>query len=190
MPPGQSSAKEPRELFESCAGVHPAERHLQVAPGLAFQRLPRPPGPLLLLCRRRCRSGQGDRGGPPQGVLLRRHQPVGRQRRGHARPVGVPGACLPLSVLPLLACVWSSILLAHRALHISMVCQCRRPYAACLSREKKPIVLQQACRLIRVFWWQVGPCTGIDGPDQLWMSRYILIRLAELYNIEASLQRR
>jgi len=34
--------------------------------------------------------------------------------------------------------------------------------------------------------WQVGPCTGIDGPDQLWMARYILIRLAELYNIEVS----
>lgn len=37
-------------------------------------------------------------------------------------------------------------------------------------------------------WWnvQVGPCTGIDGGDQLWMSRYILLRLAELYNIDVS----
>lgn len=34
--------------------------------------------------------------------------------------------------------------------------------------------------------YQVGPCTGIDGPDQLWMSRYILLRLAELYNIEVT----
>ena len=28
---------------------------------------------------------------------------------------------------------------------------------------------------------------GIDGGDQLWMSRYILVRLAELYNIDVSL---
>ena len=26
--------------------------------------------------------------------------------------------------------------------------------------------------------YQVGPCTGIDGPDQLWMSRYLLYRIA------------
>ena len=31
--------------------------------------------------------------------------------------------------------------------------------------------------------YQVGPCTGIDAGDQLWMSRYILLRLAELYNV-------
>ena len=35
--------------------------------------------------------------------------------------------------------------------------------------------------------WQVGPCEGIDGGDQLWMSRYILVRLAEMYNIDVSL---
>lgn len=34
--------------------------------------------------------------------------------------------------------------------------------------------------------YQVGPCTGIDSGDQLWMSRYILLRLAELYNVEVS----
>ena len=31
---------------------------------------------------------------------------------------------------------------------------------------------------------QVGPCTGIAAGDQLWMSRYILLRVAELYNVE------
>ncbi|GAB4820838.1 hypothetical protein N2152v2_007884 [Parachlorella kessleri] len=34
--------------------------------------------------------------------------------------------------------------------------------------------------------YQVGPCTGIDGPDQLWMSRYLLYRIAELYNVEVT----
>nr|ABC54740.1 glutamine synthetase [Helicosporidium sp. ex Simulium jonesi] len=34
--------------------------------------------------------------------------------------------------------------------------------------------------------YQVGPCTGIESGDQMWMSRYILIRCAELYNVEVS----
>ncbi|KAL6767374.1 Glutamine synthetase cytosolic isozyme [Auxenochlorella protothecoides] len=34
--------------------------------------------------------------------------------------------------------------------------------------------------------YQVGPVTGIDGGDQLWMSRYILVRCAELYNVEVT----
>ena len=38
------------------AGVHTAERHQQVATGLAEQRLPRTPGPLLLLSRSWCRN--------------------------------------------------------------------------------------------------------------------------------------
>lgn len=33
---------------------------------------------------------------------------------------------------------------------------------------------------------QVGPCTGIDMGDELWMARYLLLRLAELYNIEVT----
>ena len=54
----------------------------------------------------------------------------------------------------------------------------------------------QPCVLARHHWMsvpnvdrgrQVGPCEGIDGGDQLWMSRYILVRLAELYNIDVSL---
>ncbi|BDA46382.1 Glutamine synthetase cytosolic isozyme [Coccomyxa sp. Obi] len=34
--------------------------------------------------------------------------------------------------------------------------------------------------------FQVGPCVGIDMGDELWMARYILLRLAELYNIEVT----
>lgn len=34
--------------------------------------------------------------------------------------------------------------------------------------------------------YQVGPCVGINMGDDLWMSRYIMYRLAELYNIEVT----
>eukprot|EP01025_Chloroclados_australasicus_P047168 TRINITY_DN5241_c0_g1_i2.p2 TRINITY_DN5241_c0_g1~~TRINITY_DN5241_c0_g1_i2.p2 ORF type:complete len:407 (-),score=53.22 TRINITY_DN5241_c0_g1_i2:255-1475(-) len=34
--------------------------------------------------------------------------------------------------------------------------------------------------------YQVGPCVGIDMGDQLWMSRYILNRLGEMYNVEVT----
>lgn len=34
--------------------------------------------------------------------------------------------------------------------------------------------------------YQVGPCTGIEGPDQLWMSRYLLTRVCELYNVDVT----
>ena len=32
--------------------------------------------------------------------------------------------------------------------------------------------------------FQVGPCVGIDEGDQLWVARYILIRIAEKYNVK------
>ena len=35
--------------------------------------------------------------------------------------------------------------------------------------------------------YQVGPCTGIAGADQLMMSRFILLRLAEIFNVEVTL---
>jgi glutamine synthetase len=35
--------------------------------------------------------------------------------------------------------------------------------------------------------YQVGPVVGIDGGDQMWMSRYLLQRCAELYNVEVTL---
>lgn len=31
--------------------------------------------------------------------------------------------------------------------------------------------------------YQIGPCTGIDQGDQLWVSRYLLIRIAEKYGV-------
>ena len=39
---------------------------------------------------------------------------------------------------------------------------------------------------MHVCWAQVGPCLGMDMGDDLWMSRYILLRIAELYNIEVT----
>lgn len=33
---------------------------------------------------------------------------------------------------------------------------------------------------------QVGPCVGIDMGDELWMARYLLLRIAELYNVEVT----
>merc|ERR1711871_762261 len=34
--------------------------------------------------------------------------------------------------------------------------------------------------------YQVGPCTGIDSGDQLWMSRYLMLRVCELYGVVVS----
>jgi hypothetical protein len=34
--------------------------------------------------------------------------------------------------------------------------------------------------------YQVGPCVGIDGGDHLWMSRYIMYRVAEIFNVDVS----
>lgn len=34
--------------------------------------------------------------------------------------------------------------------------------------------------------YQVGPCTGIESGDQMWMSRYILHRVCELHDVVAS----
>lgn len=36
--------------------------------------------------------------------------------------------------------------------------------------------------------YQIGPCTGIDAGDQLWISRYILYRIAEKYNVSINLE--
>lgn len=34
--------------------------------------------------------------------------------------------------------------------------------------------------------YQVGPCIGIAGADELWMSRFLLYRICEVYNVEAT----
>ena len=36
--------------------------------------------------------------------------------------------------------------------------------------------------------YQIGPCTGIDSGDQVWMSRYILQKVAETYRVAISFQ--
>jgi glutamine synthetase len=38
------------------------------------------------------------------------------------------------------------------------------------------------------FEYQVGPCTGISSGDQLWMSRYILHRVSELYDVDINIE--
>lgn len=40
--------------------------------------------------------------------------------------------------------------------------------------------------MLRLLLRQVGPCLGMDGGDHMWMSRYILYRLAESYNVEVT----
>ena len=34
--------------------------------------------------------------------------------------------------------------------------------------------------------FQVGPCTGIEAGDQMWMARYLLLRVGELFNVLGS----
>ncbi|KIZ04228.1 glutamine synthetase [Monoraphidium neglectum] len=34
--------------------------------------------------------------------------------------------------------------------------------------------------------YQVGPCVGIDGGDHMWISRYIMYRVAEIFNVDVS----
>ena len=34
--------------------------------------------------------------------------------------------------------------------------------------------------------YQVGPCVGIDMGDHLWMSRYIMYRVCEMFNVEVT----
>jgi len=38
------------------------------------------------------------------------------------------------------------------------------------------------------FEYQVGPCTGISSGDHLWMSRYILHRVSELYDVDINFE--
>jgi glutamine synthetase len=35
--------------------------------------------------------------------------------------------------------------------------------------------------------FQVGPCVGMEAGDQLWMARYILLRLGEMFNVDVTL---
>ena len=34
--------------------------------------------------------------------------------------------------------------------------------------------------------YQVGPCTGITMGDEMWMSRYLMHRVCEMFNVECT----
>jgi len=57
------------------------------------------------------------------------------------------------------------------------------------NNEKKRPLFPPFAPLLQVMpaqWeYQVGPCVGVDGADQLWMSRYILLRVCEVGEGEA-----
>ena len=36
--------------------------------------------------------------------------------------------------------------------------------------------------------FQIGPCTGIEEGDHLWMARYLLLRVAEQYNVSITIE--
>ena len=42
-------------------------------------------------------------------------------------------------------------------------------------------------KLLNLFlWWQIGLCEGIEMGDHLWMSRFLLERVAEDYGVVVS----
>ena len=142
------------------AGVHSAQHPHQVAAGVARLRVPGPPGPLLLLCRRGRRHRPRHHRGPLQSLPLRRHQHLGRERRGHARAVGVPGE--------------------REVGRGGRVCGVFVLKNACFNSPHPPLPHPPH---------QVGPCVGIEMGDQLWMSRYILLRVCEVRKRERGVER-
>merc|ERR1712223_2208067 len=87
---GDGASQGLQTLVRHRAGVHSA------GPGrsplrMAQEWLPRTPGPLLLRRGRRQGVRPRHRGGSLPRLSVRRHQDQRHQRRGHARPVGVPG---------------------------------------------------------------------------------------------------
>ena len=83
------SSYEARHVVRHRAGVHVLRRHQ--AARLARQRLPRAAGRLLLRRRRRRGLRAASRRGAPRELPQGGSEDLGHQRRGHARPVGVPG---------------------------------------------------------------------------------------------------
>jgi glutamine synthetase len=60
-------------------------------------------------------------------------------------------------------------------------------YKACLFANVK--ISGTNCEVMPGQWeYQVGPCLGIEGADQLWISRYLLCRVAEDFGISVSFE--
>ena len=58
-------------------------------------------------------------------------------------------------------------------------------YRACLAAGVQ--IYGTNCEVMPGQWeFQIGTCTGIDAADHLWMARYLLHRVAELFNVEIS----
>jgi glutamine synthetase len=63
---------------------------------------------------------------------------------------------------------------------------CEAHYRACLYAGIKISGIN--AEVLPSQWeYQVGPCVGIEMGDQLWMSRYIMTRICEQYNVEFSI---
>jgi hypothetical protein len=117
----------------------------------------------------------------PPDVPVRRHQHQRRQRRGHARAVVRPPAARRTTF-------WAQgKALRPRAAGARPLNSEPRPPARVEARPPKltpqpprnpPDPPQRE--------YQVGPCVGIDGGDHMWMSRYIMYRVAEIFNVDVS----
>ena len=86
---GRREVRRPGAVVRHRAGVHVPQGRPPAR--LPVRRLPGPAGRLLLRRRRRRDLRPRRRRGPHAGLHRRRHLDLGHQRRGHARPVGVPG---------------------------------------------------------------------------------------------------
>lgn len=49
-----------------------------------------------------------------------------------------------------------------------------------------PSLIFWVCMYVCLSCPQVGPSLGMDGGDHMWMSRFLLARIAEMYNVEVT----
>jgi hypothetical protein len=74
----------------------------------------------------------------------------------------------------------------------SRVCLLGDAWALCsfklLSLHCPPFADPSAAPPLPPIWtnMQVGPCLGMDGGDHMWMSRFLLARICEIYNVEVT----
>ena len=188
-------------------GVHAAELAHQVAAGLAGVRLPRAPGPLLLLGGRGRGHRARHRGGalkccyfagvkisgvnaevmPAQWEFQVRSQAPAAAPAASCCVLAEPCtmcmlACMHLCTTPwcrhacICFCIWGGCSSVGECM--LSACCCR--WASACHQLLEPGKLRPGPGA------QVGPCEGIDMGDELWMARYILLRLAEIYNVEVT----